>query len=937
MTWPVRCDTKRIALCVKDRITPEDADRQERTVREVLARLKTQPGLILADEVGMGKTFVALAVAAHVAWVEQRRHPVVVMVPPTLQDKWPRDFEVFRSRCLLRPEDRDKKGLRAASARTGTDFFKLMDDPRSRRNHIIFLTHGALHRGLTDDWTKLFILKEALRSRRFDRQRKIFHRFAPEILQNRTKFSNEDLFRRLIYTRPDQWKDVFQVFGYEMQDDPVPDAIVRVVHKGKLDLGELHDTLYNLPLRDSANRTERILQVRRALRRPLQQIWFECITRAKFRSPLLILDEAHHLKNPGTRLASLFVEDDAREEARMLDGALKGRFERMLFLTATPFQLGHQELVNVLDRFRGIRWKGCPPAMGEDGFNIQRDQLSQALDQAQRATEGLDRAWGEIRELDLVDGADRPVDLEAWWEMVQRPGGEVPEHVQFVLRAYDLAKARMREAERFLKPWVIRHLRKADLPGGKEKRRRLLLGSRILDESGGAESGLPVQDEALLPFLLAARSEALLSANGYFRPGAPAPPRATYSEGLASSYEAYLETRRVWDSGEELPSDESEPRGLAEEDGSKELLRYLECLTNALPGAKAYAEHPKIQPTVRKALDLWKQGEKVLVFCHFRATGRALARHISDAMEREIQNLADGRAPGTRQAIERRLELTAEAFDPDRPVGRELHKQVSRMLRDVRGLTGGEKEEIVEIIRRFVRTPAFLVRYFPFESEDPAGALEAAIGTSDSSGLSLRDKLQAFVHFIAERCEPTERRKYLDALGVIQTGERRARLDDEEGGRAIRILPNIRLANGAVKQEFRQRLLLAFNTPFFPEILIASSVLAEGVDLHLECRHVIHHDLCWNPSTLEQRTGRVDRIGARAETVGRPIHVYLPYVAGTQDEKMFRVVRDRGRWFQVIMGDKYELDEATTERYARRVPLPEAAARELAFRLEVVK
>ncbi len=99
----------------------------------------------------------------------------------------------------------------------------------------------------------------------------------------------------------------------------------------------------------------------------------------------------------------------------------------------------------------------------------------------------------------------------------------------------------------------------------------------------------------------------------------------------------------------------------------------------------------------------------------------------------------------------------------------------------------------------------------------------------------------------------------------------------------------MRLASGEVRQETRQRLLLAFNTPLFPEVLIASSVLAEGVDLHLNCRHVIHHDLCWNPSTLEQRSGRVDRIGSQAEHVGESIHVFLPYLAATQDEKMFRV------------------------------------------------
>ena len=139
------------------------------------------------------------------------------------------------------------------------------------------------------------------------------------------------------------------------------------------------------------------------------------------------------------------------------------------------------------------------------------------------------------------------------------------------------------------------------------------------------------------------------------------------------------------------------------------------------------------------------------------------------------------------------------------------------------------------------------------------------------------------------------------------------------------VMPNIRLANGLVKQETRQRLMLAFNTPFFPEVLVASSVLAEGVDLHLSCRYVIHHDLSWNPSTLEQRTGRVDRIGAKAEMVSKPIEVFLPYIGGTQDEKQYRVVMDRERWFQVLMGEDYRTDEVLHR--ARGGPLTPATCR----------
>src|SRR5438132_9957653 len=113
--------------------------------------------------------------------------------------------------------------------------------------------------------------------------------------------------------------------------------------------------------------------------------------------------------------------------------------------------------------------------------------------------------------------------------------------------------------------------------------------------------------------------------------------------------------------------------------------------------------------------------------------------------------------------------------------------------------------------------------------------------------------------------------------------------------------------------------------------------MAEGVDLHLTCRHVIHHDLDWNPSVIEQRTGRLDRIGSKGERTGLPVKVYLPFTEGAQDEKQFRVMRDRERWFNVVMGEPLELDEASTDRIAERVSFPEPAARGVAMDLAVVR
>jgi len=410
--------------------------------------------------------------------------------------------------------------------------------------------------------------------------------------------------------------------------------------------------------------------------------------------------------------------------------------------------------------------------------------------------------------------------------------------------------------------------------------------------------------------------------------------RITFAEGLASSYEAFLETRALADRRNKasLVLDEDEEVPLATEVGGRRLGWYFGRLQDSLPGSRMFAQHPKVNPTVERALDLWDDGEKVLVFCHFRHTGKALEQHLSTALRERLRKRAQ-EAMGTSEAeADKRLTALSDRFEPERPLHRELRAHVDQLLEDATELKPEERDRIFEVVRRFVRTPSFLVRYFPLQRAQASDLLAQALSKPDRSGLSLSDKIANFASFMVDRCTESERRDYLDALENIVTGARRGLATIED---ATERLPNIRLVNGGTGSDERRRLMLAFNAPFFPEVFVASSVMAEGVDLHLECRHIIHHDLCWNPSTLEQRTGRVDRIGAKAERVHQPIQVYLPFVSGTQDEKMFRVVRDRERWFQVLMGDDYKVDDVTADRIAARVPLPERAARGLAMRLEV--
>lgn len=61
----------------------------------------------------------------------------------------------------------------------------------------------------------------------------------------------------------------------------------------------------------------------------------------------------------------------------------------------------------------------------------------------------------------------------------------------------------------------------------------------------------------------------------------------------------------------------------------------------------------------------------------------------------------------------------------------------------------------------------------------------------------------------------------------------------------------------------KDEILERFASPEGPRILLSSEVGSEGVDLQF-CRVVINYDLPWNPMRVEQRIGRLDRIGQKS-------------------------------------------------------------------------
>lgn len=99
----------------------------------------------------------------------------------------------------------------------------------------------------------------------------------------------------------------------------------------------------------------------------------------------------------------------------------------------------------------------------------------------------------------------------------------------------------------------------------------------------------------------------------------------------------------------------------------------------------------------------------------------------------------------------------------------------------------------------------------------------------------------------------------------------------------------------------RDAIAEAFESILAPWILVATNVGSEGIDLHTYSRHLVHFDLEWNPARMEQREGRIDRLGRQHK---EPANIYYLLVKDTYDERMFHQLIARQRWQGVLLGRK---------------------------------
>lgn len=100
-----------------------------------------------------------------------------------------------------------------------------------------------------------------------------------------------------------------------------------------------------------------------------------------------------------------------------------------------------------------------------------------------------------------------------------------------------------------------------------------------------------------------------------------------------------------------------------------------------------------------------------------------------------------------------------------------------------------------------------------------------------------------------------------------------------------------------------------FRMPGYPLILVTTDVLQEGEDLHTFCHRVFHFGISWTPSATEQRVGRIDRIHSLTQRrldnaphapSEQLLQVYYPHLRDTVERlQVERVYQRLNRFVQM--------------------------------------
>lgn len=141
-------------------------------------------------------------------------------------------------------------------------------------------------------------------------------------------------------------------------------------------------------------------------------------------------------------------------------------------------------------------------------------------------------------------------------------------------------------------------------------------------------------------------------------------------------------------------------------------------------------------------------------------------------------------------------------------------------------------------------------------------ALDRLSALNDDVRVGSSAKYQALVDHLRSigvgKGKPTRAVVFSERVATLQWLRERLVKDLKLPGEAVVVM------HGQLADEEQQRIVESFKQASSPiRVLVTGDVASEGVNLHLQCHHLVHYDIPWSLIRIEQRNGRIDRYGQK--------------------------------------------------------------------------
>jgi superfamily II DNA or RNA helicase len=105
--------------------------------------------------------------------------------------------------------------------------------------------------------------------------------------------------------------------------------------------------------------------------------------------------------------------------------------------------------------------------------------------------------------------------------------------------------------------------------------------------------------------------------------------------------------------------------------------------------------------------------------------------------------------------------------------------------------------------------------------------------------------------------------------------------------------------HGGISREARRAAIAAFNSDPVVRVMIANDAAGEGVNLQRGAHLMVNYDLPWNPNRLEQRFGRIHRIGQT-----EVCHLWNLCASNTREGEVYRRLLEKLEEARAALGGK---------------------------------